>query len=129
MQRRIKLMALVVALAGCRVEHAHTNLAPWWRATCGDIQPLGVMAGHDIVPPVLVRRVEPQWPRDRVRGIIIVETVLDDEGRVCAARVLRGMSETMDAAALDAVKQWRFTPVRLNGHPRPAFYNLTVAVN
>ena len=101
----------------------------YWVRTCGNVDPLGVMSGgHSIVPPTLLERVEPEWPPD-VQGIVIVETVLTDRGTVCAARVLRGISPGLDEAALEAVKQWRFTPVILNGQPRHGFFNVTVAVH
>ncbi len=82
-QRVAAAFLLVLAIAACRAENAY---APddWWIDSCGDIQPLGV--GHDVTPPILIERVEPQWPRDRTRGMFIIETVLTDEGRVCAAR-------------------------------------------
>jgi TonB family protein len=100
----------------------------WWVDACGDVQPLAVM-GHDIAPPKLVHRVDPQFRLPpATRGSIIIETVLTDRGEVCAARILRGLTPDMNDQALAAVKQWRFTPVTLNGQPRPAFFNLTVSV-
>ena len=99
----------------------------WWVQTCGDVRPLGV--GHDVQPPKLLHRVEPQFRvPPPTRGMIIIETVLTDRGDVCAARVLRGLTPDMDDQALAAVRQWRFTPVMLNGQPRPAFFNVTVSV-
>ncbi|HUR82270.1 MAG TPA: energy transducer TonB [Thermoanaerobaculia bacterium] len=125
-QRIAAAFLLVLAIAACRAENAY---APdrWWIDSCGDIQPLGV--GHDVTPPILIERVEPQWPRDKTRGVIIIETVLTDEGRVCAARVLRGLGEPVDAAALDAVRRWRFTPAELRGQPRAARFTVSLAVN
>lgn len=130
MQRGIKLLVGALVLVACRPEHTPASRQDrWWVPTCGPMQPLGVMGGHDIVPPVLLERVEPRWPRAKTRGVIIIETVLTDDGRVCAARIVRGLGEEMNVAALEAVKQWRFTPVKLNGEPRPAFYGVGVPVN
>ncbi|HVE71641.1 MAG TPA: energy transducer TonB [Thermoanaerobaculia bacterium] len=125
-----KLFVIVlVSLAGCYVENARParDYDRWWAATCGDVRPLGV--GHDVTPPILIERVEPRWPRDRERGVIIVETVLTADGRVCAARIAKSaMSEVVSAAALDAVRQWGFTPAKLGGEPRAAFYAVAVEV-
>jgi periplasmic protein TonB len=41
------------------------------------------------------------------------------------ARVLRSIP-LLDAAALDAVKQWEFTPTLLNGVPVPVIMTVTV---
>ena len=51
--------------------------------------------------------------------------MLDAEGTVREARVLRSVP-LLDAAALDAVRQWRFTPTRLNGIPVPVVMTVTV---
>jgi hypothetical protein len=100
----------------------------WWLDGCGDVQPLAVL-GHDAAPPKLVHRVDPQFRMPpTTRGMIVIETVLTDRGEVCAARVLRGLTPDLNGQALAAVRQWRFTPVMLSGQPRPAFFNLTVAV-
>ena len=42
------------------------------------------------------------------------------------ARVLKPLPFGLDAAALNAVKQWKFQPGTLNGQPVPVYYNLTV---
>ena len=47
------------------------------------------------------------------------------ERRVQEAKVLRSIP-LLDAAALDAVKQWQFTPTLLNGVPVPVIMTVTV---
>jgi len=47
------------------------------------------------------------------------------EGIVQAARVLRSVT-LLDQAALDAVRQWKFTPALLNGVPVPVIMTVTV---
>lgn len=130
----MKLLALLLLLSlACepRPPARTTTIEPppgWWRATCGDITPVGVMGGHDLTPPQLVTRVEPRWPKREPRGIIILATVITAEGHVCAAHVVRGLDPELDRAAQAAVRQWRFTPVRIGGRARAAFYNVTVPV-
>ena len=77
--------------------------------------------------PVLVQRVEPDFGVDAVKGIVIIETVITRTGTVCAARVLRGLTPEIDAAAIKAVRQWRFVPAKKLGQPVQAVYNITVA--
>ncbi|HEY2908293.1 MAG TPA: TonB family protein [Vicinamibacterales bacterium] len=61
----------------------------------------------------------------RVEGVVILEAVIDAEGRVESVRVLRSIP-LLDQAAMDAVRQWKFTPTRLNGTPVPIVMTVTV---
>ena len=52
----------------------------------------------------------------RVEGLVILEATIDERGVVTDARVLRSVP-LLDAAALAALKQWRYTQTLLNGTP------------
>jgi protein TonB len=52
----------------------------------------------------------------KIQGLVILEATIDERGIVTDARVLRSVP-LLDAAALDALKQWRYTPTLLNGVP------------
>lgn len=62
----------------------------------------------------------------RVQGAVILDCVIGPDGRVSDVNVLRSIP-LLDQAAIDAVKQWRYTPTRLNRVPVPVI--LTVTVN
>ena len=85
--------------------------------------------GGEIKEPALVYRVEPTYPAAAsamgIEGTVILEALVDEEGRVTSVRVLRS-NGVFDRAALDAVRQWRYSPVLLNG--RPEKFVLTVVV-
>lgn len=85
--------------------------------------------GGDIKEPVKVRHVPPIYPRiaqeSRVEGIVILEAVIDVDGSVSDVRVLRS-APLLDQSAIDAVRQWRFTPTLLNGVPVPIIMTVTV---
>jgi protein TonB len=51
--------------------------------------------------------------------------VLDANGRVDSVRVLRSIP-LLDQAAVDAVRQWRFTPALLNNEAVPVVMTVTV---
>jgi protein TonB len=74
----------------------------------------------DVVPvyPALARAA-------RVQGVVILEATIDVGGHVVSARVLRSVP-LLDGSALDAVRQWKFTPTRLNGVPVPIVMTVTV---
>src|SRR5688572_28990125 len=107
----------------------------WWVPTCGNVLPLQV--GHDVTPPVTIKRVEPTFPRHLhsrgLQGVVIIQIVITDSGRVCAARVEKtfegSIGSEIAASALEAVKQWQFRPAKLNGKPRACGYTLTVRVH
>ncbi len=73
--------------------------------------------------------VDPVYPRVaqavRIEGVVILEAVIDVQGRVESVRVLRSIP-LLDQAAVDAVKQWTFTPTLLNGVPVPIAMTVTV---
>ena len=79
--------------------------------------------------PKKIVNVVPEYPEiariSRKEGQVILEAVLDVTGRVQSLRVLK--SETLlDAAAIRAVKQWRYTPTELNGVPVQVLMTITV---
>jgi len=84
----------------------------------------------EMTKPRLVTFVEPHYTemarRARLQGTVIVSAVIDEEGRVRDVRLLKNLGMGLDAAAMDAVAQWRFTPATLNGRPLKVLYTLTV---
>jgi protein TonB len=81
------------------------------------------------VSPRKIVDVRPQYPEiaraARVEGTIIMEAVLDTSGRVTQLRVLKSVP-MLDHAALDAVRQWRYTPSLYGGHPVSVLMTITV---
>lgn len=86
--------------------------------------------GGDIKPPRKVVDVAPVYPplarAARVEGLVILEAVIAEDGSVRDIRVLRSV-QLLDAAAEEAVREWRFTPTLLNGEPVPVVMTITVA--
>ena len=79
--------------------------------------------------PVVLHRVDPKFTSGHRRGgVVLLEAVVSRSGDVCSARVLRGVDRAADAAAMAAVRQWKFTPAKKRGTPVQAAFNLTVAV-
>ena len=91
--------------------------------------PAAVRVGGNIKPPTKTKDVRPVYPSiaqsARVQGVVIIEATIGPDGRVQEAKVLRSIA-LLDAAALDAVKQWVFTPTTLNGTPVPVIMTVTV---
>jgi TonB family protein len=81
-------------------------------------QELRVSTG--IPQPVLIQRVEPVYPvlakQSGIEGAVVLEARVNSSGQVNDLRVASGNS-LLAAAALRAVRQWRYRPPRLNGKP------------
>jgi protein TonB len=60
-----------------------------------------------------------------VEGTVILEAMLDTNGRVTQLKVLRSVS-LLDQAALDAVRQWRYSPSIYYGRPVSVLMTVTV---
>jgi len=88
-----------------------------------------VRVGGKIKPPTKIKDVQPVYPAvaktARVAGVVIVEATIGANGKVIAAKVLRSVP-MLDQAALDAVRQWEFTPTLLNGKPVPVVMTVTI---
>lgn len=89
-----------------------------------------VRVGGSILPPQKLKHVAPDYPAlaraAHREGIVILEAVIGEDGKVRSVRVLRSI-DLLDQAAVDAVRQWQFTPTRLNGEPVPVVMTVTVS--
>ena len=86
--------------------------------------------GGDVRAPVIMQRVEPVTPPEaakaRISGIVIIEVLIDEDGRVTDTRILKDLPFGLGQAAVDAVRQWRFRPGTLYDRPVPVIFDLTV---
>jgi protein TonB len=86
-------------------------------------------AGVDVREPRRVKNVAPVYPQlaidSRVSGVVILECEIGARGRVENVKVLRG-NLLLNDAAVEAVKQWVYTPTLLNGVPVPVLMTVTV---
>ncbi len=77
--------------------------------------------GAGITPPAIIREVRPDYTEEaRRRGLsgdVELEIVVRADGTVGTVRLLRGLGAGLDQRAIDAVKQWRFSPARRFGTP------------
>lgn len=90
-------------------------------------QPVRLHAGIDA--PRKVKDATPLYPAlarsAGAQGVVILEAIIDVDGNVVSTRILRSIP-LLDEAAVDAVRQWKYTPARLNGEPVPVVVTVTV---
>jgi TonB family protein len=74
----------------------------------------GIMQGN------VISKVTPKYPPEaktaRIQGTVVLDAVIDKEGRVDSLKVVSGPSE-LQQSSLDAVRQWKYKPFLLNGEP------------
>jgi protein TonB len=73
------------------------------------------------VPP----RYPPEAQRARIGGRIVLEAVIDRQGKVKDLRVIQSVKE-LDDAAMKAVSQWEYTPTLIAGVPVEVVMTVTV---
>jgi len=82
-----------------------------------------------IVPPVRIHGVQPIYPRHAkaagFQGRAIIEAIIGKDGSVKRARVVKS-EPILAAAALAAVKQWRYSPTLVAGAPVEVRMTVTV---
>lgn len=73
-------------------------------------QPIGGLANiqKKIVYPEIAKRLE-------VQGKVLVQAIIDENGNVAKAKVIKGIGSGCDEVALDAVKSSKFTPGKQRG--------------
>lgn len=87
--------------------------------------------GGQITTPALLKRVEPDYPElaanAHLTGLVILEATVGADGCVEQVKVLRSRHVFLDRAAVEALKQWQYSPLVLNGIKTP--FVLTVTFN
>ena len=85
--------------------------------------------GGKIHAPTKIKDVKPVYPAiaqsARVAGAVTIEATIGPDGKVIDAKVVRSIP-MLDQAALDAVRQWEYTPTLLNGVPVPVLVTVTI---
>lgn len=88
-----------------------------------------VRIGGQIKPPTKIKDVKPVYPAiaqsARVAGAVTIEATIGFDGKVVDAKVVRSIP-LLDQAALDAVRQWEYSPTLLNGVPVSVLVTVTI---
>jgi TonB family protein len=127
LQRALSLVQTERGLAGQTTARVMTGVESGPGSSVYGIAPVRV--GGDITPPAKLKNVNPVYPAaamaDHIEGIVILEATIGLDGSVENAKVLKSIPQ-LDQAALDAVRQWQFTPTLKNGSPVPVIMTVTV---
>jgi periplasmic protein TonB len=85
--------------------------------------------GGVIRPPEKIQHVNPVYPvlarSTRTEGLVILEAIIAPDGTIRDLRTLKA-HPLLEAAAVDAVRQWRYRPTLLNGVPVAVVMTVTM---
>lgn len=91
--------------------------------------PVPPATSHGLVPSELIYQVPPRYPstgsKFGLSGTVVLRANVLRDGSIGAISVIRG-GPPFVAAALAAVKQWRYKPARINGTPVESTVEVTV---
>ena len=78
--------------------------------------------GGAVSPPTLASQVRPSYTTDalrqKIQGTVLLELIVRRDGQPTDIRVVRSLDPGgLDLQAIEAVRQWRFTPGRVGGAP------------
>ena len=80
-----------------------------------------LVAGREVERPTRVHYTPPDQRRAEAiltKGYMLLEVIIDTQGRPTGVNVLRGMPGGLDMVAAEAIKTWRYEPVVVDGVPR-----------
>ncbi len=91
--------------------------------------PVAVRVGGNVLAANLVRQVKPVYPQaakdNRIQGVVVLEVNIATDGTVSDVRVVTGLPVFVQSA-LDAVRQWVYKPVLLEGRPVEAVSTIPI---
>ena len=94
--------------------------------------PRVVRISGGVISKSLISKVDPVYPPEaraaHVSGSVVMEAHIGKNGHVESLGVLSG-PQPLQAAAVDAVKQWVYRPYSLNGQPVPVVTTITINFN
>jgi protein TonB len=106
-----------------------TTVAVEFKLTPPPTAPAPVRVGGAIKQPTQLKRVDPPYPPEAlaagVQGVVIMEATIGADGKVTDVRVLRSIP-LLDQAAIEAVRQWEYTPTLLNDVAVPVLMSVTI---
>jgi protein TonB len=74
-------------------------------------------------PPKLIHKVEPQYTKEaldaKLEGTVALDAVIGIDGIPSDIEVVRGLGKGLDEKAIEALRQWRFSPGSSHGEPIP----------
>jgi TonB family protein len=88
-----------------------------------------VSAPANVVAASVVTKTDPEYPAEarakNIQGEVILHAIIDKDGNVSKIQVWSG-DDLLAKAAVEAVHQWKYKPMLVNGEPKEADTTITV---
>lgn len=89
--------------------------------------------GGGVSEPKIIKKVDPQYSEEarkaRYQGTVVLEAVVQKDGSVQIVRVVRSLGFGLDEKAIEALRQWKFSPAKQNGVAVAVSLNIEVNFN
>ena len=86
--------------------------------------------GGGVSAPSVLSKVEPEYSEEarkaKWQGTVVLQLVVDDQGRPQNLKVLRSLGLGLDQKAIEAVEKWRFKPGMKDGKAVPVMATIEV---
>lgn len=83
-------------------------------------KPLRIRIGGDVMQAKLVKEVDPRYPQEaedaNVTGTVVLHAIIGTNGKIQDLKLMTGPPMLIQPA-MNAVRQWEYAPVLLNGEP------------
>jgi periplasmic protein TonB len=84
------------------------------------VKPVRLRVSSGVAEGLKIHHVDPEYPKEArdkgIQGDVILQATIDRKGHMANLTVFQG-DPILAAAAMDAVKQWKYRPYRLKGEP------------
>ncbi|HVN82708.1 MAG TPA: energy transducer TonB [Terriglobia bacterium] len=76
------------------------------------------------------KKVAPAYPADakkkHITGKVVLDVTVNEQGKVSATKTKESADPSLENAAIDAVKQWEFEPLKMDGKPTAFITTITL---
>jgi TonB family protein len=83
----------------------------------------------NVTAATIVTQTKPEYPpqamASHIQGEVVLHAIIDKEGKISEVQVLSG-DDLLGKSALEAVRQWRYKPMLVDGEPKEVDTTITV---
>jgi TonB family protein len=114
-------------------EHVRVTAPGQPRPPAPQTTPQRIRVGGNVISANLISQVKPVYPQSArdagIEGLVHLQGIIGRDGNFLTVYVVSSKDRDLAAAALDAVKQWRYKPTLLNGEPIEVLTDVDVEFN
>ena len=89
--------------------------------------------GGQILAPIRLTNANPRYPENLraagIGGVVTMEALIGTDGNIQDVRAVASPHPDLEAAAIEAVRQWQYTPTLLNCVPIEVRMKVTLRFN